>query len=115
MNTKADSQSVLNVVADSAATPTRSSPNYDFLTEQIGGRLTTDESFISVLAEKMMTEAYLAMARAVIFSHNDPFDSVYIADLKPDIVAENTLQEIENVNGIIDVSSTIKFTDGLPD
>ena len=107
--------SVLNVVADSATTPAKSWPSYEFLADQVGAQLVRDETFITQIAEKMMTEAFLASARAALFSSSDPFDSVYISELLPDVATEAGLAELDSAAAGEGVATAPSFDDGLTD
>lgn len=112
MKTNPNSPSVVSLVADSSRTGTFTPQGLDFLSDQIGGRLINDDGFLEAVIGKMITEKYIdSISRAVAARASDPFDSIYISDLKPDIIPATAIAEIERAAGITDVSSSIRFAD----
>lgn len=114
MNTATQPQTVISIARDSSRTGTLSGSSFDFLVDQIGAGLVNDPSFIECLTEKMITQEFIdKIALAVSSPGSDPFDSIYIADLKPDTLSADIIADINNVSGITDVSESITFDDDL--
>ncbi|MCW5547691.1 MAG: hypothetical protein KIT44_01885 [Opitutaceae bacterium] len=114
MNTATKPQSTISIVRDAQHTGTLSNSKYDFIVDQVAAGLINDPSFIECLAEKMITQEFIEkIAAAVSVSGSDPFDSIYISDLKPDALSAKIIADIDNVSGITDVSDIITFDDDL--
>ena len=66
--------------------------------------------------ENSIYSNYLKLLSGSISKIDNPFDSIYIADLKPDPIPDETRDKIMSIaKKIEDRSSEIIFNDGLDD
>jgi len=90
-----------------------------FGVDDIADALFRDSRFEQKLKEYMeifIYSNYLSLLHGLILKEDDPFDSIYIADLKPDQI-QNLPKEGLSIfqHKIEDRSSEIFFDDGLDD
>jgi hypothetical protein len=64
----------------------------------------------SIVYEVMIKEKILGKTQDV-----NPFGSLYLCDLKPDIIDFTTIDQIKLFSNIRDISDTITFNDGMDD
>lgn len=93
------------------------SNRYPVSIKNIMEELVTDPAFedkIKSIVEGYVIDLWLKSIKPDL-SVDDPFDSIYLADLLPDILLPSTIQELETLKNINDLSNTITFNDDWDD
>lgn len=72
-----------------------------------------DEQKVTSYIQSSIIQLYLRYLSRTSAINDNPFDSVYISKLKPDILEVNDLKEIKKYYSLEDKSEEIFFDDGL--
>lgn len=72
-----------------------------------------DEQKVTSYVQSSIIQLYLRYMNRSSVINDNPFDSVYISKLKPDILEINDLIEVKKYYSIEDKSEDIFFDDGL--
>jgi len=74
------------------------------------------EQLLKEYMETLIYSDYLKLLSGTVLNVDDPFDSIYIADLAPDIISTKAIDRLFSIGGKIeDRSDQIYFNDGLDD
>ncbi|HOU96198.1 MAG TPA: hypothetical protein PLN06_06170 [Bacteroidales bacterium] len=74
------------------------------------------EQLLKEYMEAVIYSEYLKLLSGSVIKVDDPFDSIYIADLSPDKINTETIKRIVSIGKKIeDHSEQILFNDGLDD
>ena len=74
------------------------------------------EQLLKEYMETVIYSDYLKLLSGTVFKEDDPFDSIYIADLAPDRISNEAVRRIISTGKKIeDRSEQIFFNDGLDD
>lgn len=73
------------------------------------------ESRLKQIVEGAVLDAYVKYKLGSFVSADDPFSSIYIAELTPDRISSSDVSILKNYKDIKDLSGTILFSDGWDD
>ncbi len=93
------------------ASETRPVVNLDFWTDQVAAQLCDDDSFLEELSSRIVGQGILIQLSRLDRPSASPFDSVYLSALEPDVVSEETINNLLMRRKVKDVSSEIEFGD----
>jgi hypothetical protein len=90
-------------------TETQSVWNIDFLSDQVAAQLCDDSSFVEELTSRIFAQTIQFHLARLDHASSNPFDSVYLSALEPDIVNQATISSLESFKGIEDQSSSLNL------
>ncbi len=90
---------------------TGSSQSVDYLTSI---RQMREKDNYKEIIDAALMEFYINNMNASV-SKDNPFDAVYLCELRPDIFSEKIVAELNQFKNIKDLSSEIYFDDGMDD
>lgn len=97
-------------------TPNTAVTNEEYLgnpSNQFGSE-ETDENLKSII-EAAMFEAYMRAKITIPQIDDDPFDAIYISELRSDTISSEVVENIVKFSNIKDLSETISFNDEWED
>lgn len=69
------------------------------------------ESHLKSILDGLVLDAYIKDRFQTFGNADDPFDAIYISELRPDQVTRQEIEQLEQYQEIVDISDTIGFSD----
>lgn len=99
--------------------PATGTGSSDVLTEEVMSRLVKgfrhDVRALKLAWETVIAGAYLSGRFEKPRDESDPFDAIFICDLRPDPVSRQDVERISRFSGIEDLSHKVQFDDEWDD